>query len=132
MSYGGRRSQVNVTQYIAQLNTVQPEDSIDSPTGLEDDLALFTNANEFMNWDGPSAFEPNPAPFDVNFDQSVPAVAGTNITEPKMDFRIPSTYHTLFASSSPCCCCFYPSLPSRFPLARPSLPRPTFYNRLLA
>lgn len=84
MSFGGRRS-VNVTEYIAQLNTVPgPEEPLDSPTGLDEDLALFTS-NQFVNWDGPSAFDQNTAPFDVNFEQ--PSAAATT-TDPKMDFDL--------------------------------------------
>lgn len=88
--YSGRRG-VNVSQYIANLNTVHPpEDLLDSPPNIEDDLALFTS-NEFMDWDGSSGFEQNPASFDVNFEQRTNAV-DTSATEPEMDFNLNSKY----------------------------------------
>lgn len=67
------RRGVNVSQYIAQLNTVPAADeTFDSPPNFEDDLALFTNS-EFVNWDGADKFDPAPAPtqgFNMNtFEQ---------------------------------------------------------------
>jgi hypothetical protein len=89
-SYNGRRG-VNVSQYIANLNTVpQPEDALESPTNPEDDqLSLFTK--EFMDWDG-NGFGQSSAPFDLNFDQPTTTTSGADISAdlsaPKLDFDL--------------------------------------------
>lgn len=82
MSYSGRHS-VNASAFISQLNQVSPqEEPLDSPQGLDDELALFNGANDFVNWDGPSALDLNPAPFDMHFDQPAAAPAA----QPALDF----------------------------------------------
>lgn len=89
-SYNGRRG-VNVSQYIANLNTVpQPEDALESPTNPEDDqLSLFTR--EFMDWDG-NGFGQSSTPFELNFDQPATTTAGADVSaglsEPKLDFDL--------------------------------------------
>lgn len=82
MSYSGRHS-VNASAFISQLNQVSPqEEALDSPQGLDDELALFNGTNEFVNWDGPSALDLNPAPFDMHFEQPAAAPAA----QPAIDF----------------------------------------------
>ncbi|KAF2490731.1 hypothetical protein BU16DRAFT_469769 [Lophium mytilinum] len=57
MSYNGRRGP-NVSQYIANLNTIQPAEDLPDPLlNIEEDLALFTNT-EFIDWDHATAAPP--------------------------------------------------------------------------
>lgn len=105
MAYSARRG-VNVSQYVANLNTVPaPDDLLNSPTNLDDDLALFTS-NEFVDWDGSSGFNPNPTSFDMNFEQPTNPVATPSVSEPKMDFNLDSEYFSstgalMFCALSP-------------------------------
>jgi hypothetical protein len=97
-TYNPRRG-VNVSQYIANLNTVPPADEhIESPTNtnIEEDLALFTS-NEFMDWDGTSGFGQSSTAFDLNFDQQPAATTGADISEPKLDFDL-NGKQTIFSS----------------------------------
>jgi hypothetical protein len=103
-SYGGRRG-VNVSQYIANLNMVpSTDDMLESPTNVEDELALFTNN---VDWDATSGFGQSSAPFDINFEQPT-TTAGADISEPKLDFDLngklsnisPFLYFSLFLSVS--------------------------------
>lgn len=88
----GRRG-VNVSQYIANLNTVNPpEDNLESPPNFDQDLALFTNT-EFIDWDaGVDNFEQQQStpPLDVNFDPPTNTTATADASEPKMDFQLNS------------------------------------------
>ncbi|KAF2745602.1 hypothetical protein M011DRAFT_406038 [Sporormia fimetaria CBS 119925] len=89
--FGGRRG-VNVSQYIANLNTVQsPEETpFDSPTDFTDDLNFLAN-NDFVDWEGGfSAPAAAPAPLDFSFDQ--PTEAANAVTEPKMDFNFETDF----------------------------------------
>jgi hypothetical protein len=92
MSYGGRRG-VNVSQYIANLNTVTPpEDPLESPPNLEEDLALFTS-NDFIDWDGSTGtagFNQTQTSFNVNFEQPTNATGASVSEAPKMDFNLDS------------------------------------------
>lgn len=57
MAYSGRRGP-NVSQYVANLNTIPPaQEPIAEPLNIDEDLALFTNS-EFIDWDG--SFDINP------------------------------------------------------------------------
>ncbi|KAF2279702.1 uncharacterized protein EI97DRAFT_430734 [Westerdykella ornata] len=94
------RRGVNVSQYIAQLNTVpSADDTFDSPPNFEEDLALFTNS-EFVNWDGGDNFDVAPAPaqgFNMNtFDQPAGTDTQLNLNfNGSFDFDFTSFQHPI-------------------------------------
>ena len=65
MAYSPRRRGPNVSQYIANLNTVSPENPpADDYAALERDLSMFTNA-EFYNFDVGTDHAPPPSDFSA-------------------------------------------------------------------
>jgi hypothetical protein len=83
-AYNGRRG-VNVSQYVANLNTIpSQQDPLDSPPDVEGDLALFTT-NDFVDWD--AGLEGS---FDLNLDvdQRTTTIDTAAAPEPKMDFNL--------------------------------------------
>jgi len=96
--YNGRRGP-NVSEYIANLNTIpSPSDQTLDPQNLEDDFALFTNADFAdagnFNMDVPLDFD-----FGVNDQppttQPSPATRNNSAasTDPKLDFSLPGDFH---------------------------------------
>ncbi|OCK81739.1 hypothetical protein K432DRAFT_294820 [Lepidopterella palustris CBS 459.81] len=85
-SYNGRRGP-NVSQYIANLNTIPPaqEMATDPLLNIEDDLALFTNT-EFFDFDA-GHIPDVPAP--VEYDRSVEQRARRLNASSGRDFQFP-------------------------------------------
>lgn len=94
---GGRRAP-NVSQYIANLNTIHsPQDMQQDDEGfrLEDDLAVFTNA-EFYNFDmeGDPGIEQVPATYDPAHERARRANASGAKNAQKLEFM--NGMHSLF------------------------------------
>ena len=88
-AYNGRRG-VNVSQYVANLNTIpSPDDLVDNttPPNLEADLALFTN-NDFIDWDaGRDNFDRTLSLDNINFEPPTNSrTSRASGGEAKMDF----------------------------------------------
>jgi hypothetical protein len=80
MTYNGRRGP-NVSQYVANLNSISPvQDHLSEPVNIEEDLALFTNS-EFIDWDLTGNFDLNP-PLDLNLDAEPQQRRGMNASGP--------------------------------------------------
>ncbi|KAF2709298.1 hypothetical protein K504DRAFT_379119 [Pleomassaria siparia CBS 279.74] len=87
--YHGRRGP-NVSQYVANLNTLPTQqDLLAEPVNLEEDLAVFTSA-EFIDWDATVVDLNSPLDFLDNDPQqrSSREHAGQAVDEPKLDFSM--------------------------------------------
>lgn len=91
--YNGRRGP-NVSQYVANLNTLHPQqDPLAEPLNLEEDLAVFSSA-EFIDWDATGVDLNSPLDFLDSDPQQRPSrnfapnSRASALEEPKMDFTM--------------------------------------------
>lgn len=89
MTYNGRRGP-NVSEYIAQLNSIPTAQDIQNSDNfqLDDDLAMFTNT-QFFDFDLGQDADLQPSNFDGRAEQTV---APESIDMKPMDFSIRGTF----------------------------------------
>lgn len=110
--YNGRRGP-NVSQYIAQLNTIPSQQELRSepPTNLEEDFSLFTNA-DFFDIDGSASNIDLNSSLDFNLDfddqqsggqasAATNSQTANNANEPGMDFNMNSDFQFADFSNFP-------------------------------
>jgi hypothetical protein len=98
-SYTGR-SGVNVSQYLANLNTIpSPQEVPVEPQSCDEDFSLFTNPDFFeFNDDGVTKTVLSAPLPDFDLDASSQA-DGANGSEPKLDFNLNGKWLAVFVST---------------------------------
>lgn len=93
MTYNGRRAP-NVSEYIAQLNSIPSAQDIHSTDdfNLDDDLAIFTNT-QFFDFDLGQDADLQPG----NFDGRAQSVAPDNVEMKALDFNMPGMFNYIIS-----------------------------------
>jgi len=103
-AYNGRRGP-NVSAYLANLNTLSPEQrDVQEPQNLDPDFSLFLDTDYFDQYDNGNV--DLSAALDLNVDAQAPAPSRANRTiaaasagQPEMDFNINGKYIACFLPS---------------------------------